>query len=97
MREGVAPHKDDKKLKEVPVGARWTKINRKVVNPEALTIGKERFEVRDDFIIVLRVLNKEEIQAYANATTVLRGGLQLFSVSPSRSRPSSPLRLARPP
>ncbi|KZL72040.1 zinc finger protein DHHC domain containing protein [Colletotrichum tofieldiae] len=72
IREGVAPHKDDKKLKEVPPGARWTKISRKIVNPEALTVGKERFEVRDDFVIVLRVLSKEEIQAYAAATQVLR-------------------------
>ncbi|PNY25529.1 Uncharacterized protein TCAP_04529 [Tolypocladium capitatum] len=72
FREGVAPHKEDKKLKEAPAGARWTKINRKIVNPEALTVGKERFEVRDDFVIVLRVLSKEEIQAYAAATQVLR-------------------------
>lgn len=73
IREGVAPHKEDKKAKEVPAGARWTRISRKVVNPEALTVGKERFEVRDDFVIVLRVLSKEEIQAYAAATQVLRG------------------------
>lgn len=73
IREGVAPHKEDKKLKEVPPGARWTKINRKIVNPEALEIGKERYELRDDFVIVLRVLSKEEIQAYAAATQVLRG------------------------
>lgn len=73
IREGVAPHKDDKKLKDAPAGARWTKISRKVVNPEALTVGKERFEVRDDFVIVLRVLSKEEIQAYASATQILRG------------------------
>jgi zinc finger CCCH domain-containing protein 13 len=73
VREGVAPHKDDKKLKDAPPGARWTKISRKIVNPDALTIGKERFEVRDDFVIVLRVLSKEEIQAYAVATQQLRG------------------------
>ncbi|KAL7923386.1 hypothetical protein ACQKWADRAFT_47064 [Trichoderma austrokoningii] len=72
IREGVAPHKEDKKLKEVPSGARWTKINRKIVNPEALDIGKERYEIRDDFVIVLRVLSKDEIQTYANATQVLR-------------------------
>jgi hypothetical protein len=73
IREGVAPHKEDKKAREAPAGAKWTKISRKIVNPEALTIGKERFEVRDDFVIVLRVLSKEEIQAYASATQVLRG------------------------
>ncbi|KAH7157512.1 hypothetical protein B0J13DRAFT_520243 [Dactylonectria estremocensis] len=72
VREGVAPHKEDKKLREAPAGAKWTKVSRKIVNPEALTIGKERFEVRDDFVIVLRVLSKEEIQAYASATVVLR-------------------------
>jgi len=72
VREGVAPHKDDKTKRDVPPGARWTKISRKMVNPEALTIGKERFELRDDFVIVLRVLSKEEIQAYAAATATLR-------------------------
>ncbi|KOS22556.1 hypothetical protein ESCO_002370 [Escovopsis weberi] len=72
IREGVAPHKDDKKLKEVPAGAKWTKINRRLVNPEALEVGKERYEVRDDFVIVLRVLSREEIQTYTKATQVLR-------------------------
>lgn len=77
-REGAAPHKDDKSRTNVPPGARWTKINRKLVNPEALTIGKERFEVRDDFVIVLRVLNREEIEAYGAATAQLRGELPPF-------------------
>ncbi|KAM3449623.1 hypothetical protein MY3296_006775 [Beauveria thailandica] len=72
IREGVAPHKEDKKLKEVPPGARWTRINRRIVNPEALRVGQERFEERDDFVVVLRVLSKEEIQTYAAATQVLR-------------------------
>ncbi|CAJ2504066.1 Uu.00g114600.m01.CDS01 [Anthostomella pinea] len=72
IREGVAPHKDDKTKKDVPPGARWTRIHRKMVNPEALTIGKERFEVRDNFVIVLRVLSKDEVQAYAVATQQLR-------------------------
>ncbi|KAI1635829.1 hypothetical protein F4809DRAFT_421662 [Biscogniauxia mediterranea] len=72
IREGVAPHKDDKTKKDVPNGARWTKISRRMVNPEALSIGKERFEVRDEFVIVLRVLSKDEIQAYAVATAQLR-------------------------
>lgn len=80
IREGVAPHKDDKTKKNVPPGARWTKISRKIVNPEALTIGKERFEEREDHVIVLRVLNQEEIEAYALATKQLRGGLPLSSL-----------------
>jgi len=78
IREGVTPYKDNKTKTDVPSGARWTKISRKMVNPEALTIGKERFEVRDNFVIVLRVLSKEEIQAYAAVTVTLRGGLRIF-------------------
>ncbi|KAI1801750.1 hypothetical protein F4811DRAFT_440744 [Daldinia bambusicola] len=73
IREGVAPHKDDKSKKGVPPGARWTKINRKLINPAALEAGGERFEVRDDFVIVLRVLGKDEIQKYANDTAKIRG------------------------
>ena len=57
----------------VAQGANWTKISCETVNPEALVIGKERFEVQDDFVIVLRALSKEEIQAYASATVILRG------------------------
>ncbi|KAI9641809.1 hypothetical protein NHQ30_009669 [Ciborinia camelliae] len=71
IREGVAPLKDSKK-DGVPPDARWTKIARKLVNPAALEVGKERYEARDDFVIVLRVLSREEIQAYATATQQIR-------------------------
>jgi hypothetical protein len=72
IREGVAPLKDAKK-DGIPPDARWTKISRRMVNPEALEAGKERFEAREDFVIVLRVLTKEEIQAYAAVTQQIRG------------------------
>lgn len=72
IREGVAPLKDAHK-KGIPPGARWTKIDRKLVNPEALEAGNERFEERSDYVIVLRVLSKEEIQAYAVKTQEIRG------------------------
>ncbi|KFZ08113.1 hypothetical protein V502_09535 [Pseudogymnoascus sp. VKM F-4520 (FW-2644)] len=55
-----------------PPDARWTKINRLLVNPEALDEGGERYEARDDVVVVLRVLSKEEIQAYADATVRIR-------------------------
>ena len=57
----------------IPPGARWTKIRRKLVNPEALIEEKERFEERQDFVIVLRVLSKEEIQRLADKTRQIRG------------------------
>ncbi|KAE8348528.1 hypothetical protein BDV28DRAFT_88083 [Aspergillus coremiiformis] len=71
VREGVAPLKDAHK-KGIPPGARWTKIDRRLVNPAALEAGRERFEERSDYVIVLRVLSKEEIQAYAVKTQEIR-------------------------
>ncbi|EMC94207.1 hypothetical protein BAUCODRAFT_158802 [Baudoinia panamericana UAMH 10762] len=72
MREGVAPLKDAT-AKGIPPGARWTKIDRKLVNPEALEEAKERFEERLDCVIVLRVLTKEDIQKLADRTREIRG------------------------
>ena len=71
IREGVAPLKDAGKS-GIPPTARWTKINRRLVNPEALEMGNERYEERDDFVIVLRVLTQDEIQAYATKTQEIR-------------------------
>lgn len=65
-------HQKDPASKEIPPGARWTKINRRVVSPAALH-GRERFEERPEHVIVLRVLTKEEIQAYVNRTAEIRG------------------------
>jgi len=72
VREGVAPLKDAGK-KGVPPNARWTKIDRKLVNPEALDVGNERYEERSDYVIVLRVLTKKEIELYALKTQEIRG------------------------
>ncbi|KAL1860068.1 palmitoyltransferase pfa5 [Paecilomyces lecythidis] len=71
VREGVAPLKDAQK-NGIPPGARWTKIDRRLVNPAALEAGHERFEERAEYVIVLRVLTKEEIQAYAVKTQEIR-------------------------
>lgn len=77
-REGVAPHKDAGK-KGIPPGARWTKINRLLVNPAALEDAHERFEERDDYVIVLRVLSREEIQKLADKTREIRGEPDLLN------------------
>ena len=71
-REGVAPLKDAGK-KGIPPGARWTKINRLLVNPAALIASQERFEERDDYVIVLRVLSREDVQRLADKTREIRG------------------------
>lgn len=72
IREGVAPLKDANK-KGIPPDARWTKIDRRLVNPEALDAGNERYEERSDYVIVLRVLSKDEVQMYAVKTQEIRG------------------------
>ncbi|KAF2028237.1 hypothetical protein EK21DRAFT_101964 [Setomelanomma holmii] len=79
IREGVAPHKDALKGKDIPIGARWTRIDRRLVNPEALEEAKERFEERMDCVIVLRVLTKQEIQKLADRTKRLREKRGKFS------------------
>ena len=60
------------KDKSIPTDARWTKISRELVNPDCLKEAKERFEEREDCVIVLRVLTKEEIQKLADRTAELR-------------------------
>ncbi|KAL8672987.1 MAG: hypothetical protein Q9168_002581 [Polycauliona sp. 1 TL-2023] len=87
VREGVAPLKDAGK-KGIPPNARWTKIDRKLVNPEALEAGNERYEERVDYVIVLRVLTKEEIEQYAAKTQELRA---------LRATAPPPLQLPPPP
>ncbi|KAL8736087.1 MAG: hypothetical protein Q9181_002562 [Wetmoreana brouardii] len=58
--------------KGIPPNARWTKIDRRLVNPEALDHGRERYEERQDYVIVLRVLTIEEIEQYAIRTYEIR-------------------------
>ena len=74
-REGVAPLKEAGK-KGIPPGARWTKINRQLVNPASLVASHERFEERDEYVIVLRVLTREEIEKFAALTAEIRGKLE---------------------
>lgn len=76
IREGVAPLKQAGK-DGIPAGARWTKVSRILVNPEALEKAHERFEERDDYVIVLRVLTREEIQKLAEITREIRGNYAL--------------------
>ncbi|THY03991.1 hypothetical protein D6D01_10155, partial [Aureobasidium pullulans] len=56
----------------IPAGARWTKIDRRLINPEALEEAHERFEERREHVVVLRVLTKEEIRQLADRTSEIR-------------------------
>lgn len=78
VREGVAPHKDDKK-KDVPPNARWTKIDRRLVNPEALEQDGIRFNEFVDHVIVLKVMDREEIEKYTQKTAEIRANRRLLA------------------
>lgn len=71
VREGVAPHREMPK-KDVPPNARWTKINRKLVNPEALEQDGIRFNEYVDHVIVLKAMDLEEIEKYTKKTAEIR-------------------------
>ncbi|KAJ5647433.1 hypothetical protein N7490_003805 [Penicillium lividum] len=72
VREGVAPLSKDAEKNGIPPGARWTKIGRRLVSPTALRLEGIRFEERQDYVIVLKVLSKEDIEKLALATTLIR-------------------------
>ena len=57
---------------EPPQNARWTKIDRRLVNPEALDEAGERYEYREDYLIVLRPLPRDRIQQLADRTKEIR-------------------------
>jgi zinc finger CCCH domain-containing protein 13 len=79
-REGVAPLKDAQK-DGIPANARWTKISRALVNPEALEQAHERYEEREDYVIILRVVSREDIMKLAEKTKEIRG-MYSFQATP---------------
>ena len=80
IREGVAPL--DAAKRGIPPEARWTRINRRLVNPEALEAEGVRFEEGPDFVIVLKVLNHEDINRYAQKTHEIREKRRLMLGAP---------------
>ena len=70
LREGVAPL--DAAKKGIPPEARWTRINRRLVNPESLEEEGIRFEEYPDYVIVLKVLSQDEIAKFTQRTHEIR-------------------------
>ncbi|KAF2750319.1 hypothetical protein M011DRAFT_465087 [Sporormia fimetaria CBS 119925] len=59
---------DHTQSKPIPPGTRWTKIDRRLVSPQALDEAKEQYEERSSHVVVFRFLSKEEIQDLAVQT-----------------------------
>ena len=87
-REGIAPFKDVPK-RGVPQDARWTKIDRKLVNPQSLEEEGIKFMEYEDHVIVLKVMDVEEIEKYVRRTAAIRGRRREWSESPKDDQPSS--------
>ncbi|ESZ95288.1 hypothetical protein SBOR_4315 [Sclerotinia borealis F-4128] len=73
IRESVAPL-NDAEDNHIPPETCWNKIDERLVSPDTLETGKEQSEIEEDFAIVVRVLSREETQAYAVETQKIRGG-----------------------
>ncbi|KAH7416641.1 hypothetical protein BKA64DRAFT_636042 [Cadophora sp. MPI-SDFR-AT-0126] len=56
----------------IPEDAKWTKINRRLVSPEVLEQDHKRYEARPDFVFILGLLTRTEIEDYAARTHVIR-------------------------
>ena len=84
IRSDDASHNGTVKDGNTPNDARWTKISRKLVSPEALEAESERFEAQDDCVIVLRVLTHDEVRRYVEVTQRIKGKLSRTSYRWSR-------------
>ncbi|KAL2020824.1 hypothetical protein VTK56DRAFT_7917 [Thermocarpiscus australiensis] len=62
----------DGKGQSIPLDAKWTKIDRKLVSPEVLHKAGVRYEARPTFVAVLGVLTREQIEEYARQSFQVR-------------------------
>ncbi|KAF2128477.1 hypothetical protein P153DRAFT_397547 [Dothidotthia symphoricarpi CBS 119687] len=57
-----------------PFGARWTRIDKRLVDAQVLTEADEEFDDTEDSLVVHRVLRRGEIRSWAEQTRDLRKG-----------------------
>ncbi|KAL8912490.1 MAG: hypothetical protein Q9171_002503 [Xanthocarpia ochracea] len=89
VRPGVALSEEFRRSNGIPEGARWTKIDRRVVFPEVLERSRERYVEREDDVIVLRPLSLGEIEQYAKETQSFRAKQRMPSFRDGESQSES--------
>ncbi|KAI9734414.1 MAG: hypothetical protein M1818_006802 [Claussenomyces sp. TS43310] len=57
---------------EIPPDAKWTQVRRSLISPEVLAQDGRRYEARSDFVAILGVLSRKDIEAYVARTAALR-------------------------
>lgn len=70
-REDVGP-RPKLPRKGIPANARWTKVNRNLVNPQSLEEEGIKFNEYVDHVIVLKAMDREEIEKYVTRTAEIR-------------------------
>lgn len=69
---------------EIPPDAQWTRIKRERVSPEVLERAGVRYEARPDFVAVLGILTREQIEEYARQSAACRAARSRRGPPPRR-------------
>lgn len=69
---GIPKLQPDQNGREIPPDATWTRIRRALVSPVVLDRAGVRYEARPEFVAVLGVLSREEIQEFARQSEDVR-------------------------
>lgn len=75
---GTSPRPDpmtlapDEHGNTIPPDAKWTKVTRRLISPEVLDQDRRRYEARPDFVAILGVLSRVEIESLAARSQELR-------------------------
>ncbi|ORY09923.1 hypothetical protein BCR34DRAFT_615529 [Clohesyomyces aquaticus] len=76
----VPPRRIEDELGETGVSrlrlTKWTRIDRRLISAQALEEVNERFEQRDEHLVVMRMLTRAEIMQFAERTREIRRGRQ---------------------
>jgi hypothetical protein len=99
-RFGASPASEPTRLapdehgNEIPPDAKWTRINRRLVSPEVLEQDHRRYEACPEWVAVLGVLSRAEIESYAARSAELREARRrrTEAVFPKEVRPPQPPR-----
>lgn len=62
----------DSQGRDIPLDAKWTRINRSLVSPVVLEQAGVRYEARPEFVAILGVFTKEDLSEFARRTVELR-------------------------
>lgn len=62
----------DEKGNDIPLDAKWTRIKRTLVSPAVLEKAGVRYEARPEFVAVLGVLSREQIERFARESAEIR-------------------------